>query len=79
VARLAAAFGRSEQAMATAVAGRTGGDPHDLYPLLLAGAAAAAMRSALHHWLATDFTAELPALVDQAWASLAAGLPVPPP
>ncbi|MEI4271225.1 TetR family transcriptional regulator [Klenkia sp. LSe6-5] len=77
LARLMAAFGHSEQAMAAVVAGRTGGDPHDLYPQLLAGAAAAALRSALHHWLTTDFAAELPALVDEAWTSLAAGLPVP--
>lgn len=77
-ARLAATFDRSELAMATAVAARTGGEPHDLYPLLLAAASAAAMRSALHRWLATDFTASLTALVDEAWASLAAGLPVPP-
>jgi len=78
LARLAATFGRSEQAMAAAIAERTGSHPHDLYPLLLAGVAAAAMRSALHRWLAGDFTASLPDLVDEAWDVLAAGLPAPP-
>ncbi len=77
LARLTAAFGRTERAMAAAVAGRTGEDPQDLYPLLLAAASAAAMRSSLHRWLATDFTAALPALVDEAWDALAAGLPAP--
>ena len=78
LARLAATFGRSERAMAAAIAERTGSHPHDLYPLLLAGVAAAAMRSALHRWLAGDFTASLPDLVDEAWDVLAAGLPAPP-
>ena len=78
LARLAATFGRAEQAMAAAIAERTGAHPHDLYPLLLAGVAAAAMRSALHRWLAGDFTASLPDLVDEAWDVLAAGLPAPP-
>jgi AcrR family transcriptional regulator len=78
LARLAATFGRAEQAMAAAIAERTGSHPHDLYPLLLAGVAAAAMRSALHRWLAGDFTASLPDLVDEAWDVLAAGLPAPP-
>src|SRR3954453_5261540 len=55
--RLAASFGRSERAMATAIAERTGRAVDDLYPLLLAGVAAAAMRAALHRWLAVDFTA----------------------
>jgi AcrR family transcriptional regulator len=77
LARLAAMFGRSEQAMAAAIAERIGSHPHDLYPLLLAGVAAAAMRSALHRWLAGDFTASLPDLVDEAWDVLAAGLPAP--
>jgi AcrR family transcriptional regulator len=76
--RLAASFGQSERAMATAIAERTGSAVDDLYPLLLAGVAAAAMRSALHRWLAGDFTASLPDLVDEAWDALAAGLPAPP-
>nr|WP_246323863.1 TetR family transcriptional regulator [Petropleomorpha daqingensis] len=78
LARLAASFGQAEQAMAAAIAERTGGTAHDLYPLLLAGVAAAAMRSALHRWLAGDFTASLPDLVDEAWDVLTRGLPAPP-
>ena len=76
--RLAASFGQSERAMAAAIAARTGTSVDDLYPQLLAGVSAAAMRSALHRWLTTDFTASLPALVDEAWTALAAGLPAPP-
>jgi hypothetical protein len=64
--------------MAAAIAERTGATRDDLYPQLLAGVGAAAMRSALHRWLATDFTASLADLVDQAWDALAAGLPAPP-
>src|SRR5205085_11910657 len=45
---LAASFGRSERAMATAIAQRTGFTADDLYPQLLAGVSAAATRSALH-------------------------------
>jgi AcrR family transcriptional regulator len=73
--RLAAAFGRSETALAEAVARRAGSDAHDLHPVLLAGVAGVAMRTALHRWLATDFAASLPDLVDEAWDALAAGLP----
>jgi AcrR family transcriptional regulator len=75
--RLVAAFGRSESAMAAAVAERAGTGADDVYPTLLAGVAGVAMRTALHRWLATDFTAALPDLVDEAWAALAAGLPAP--
>jgi AcrR family transcriptional regulator len=74
---LAASFGKSERAMAAAIATRTGTSDDDLYPQLLAGVSAAAMRSALHRWFAGDFTASLPALLDQAWDVLAAGLPAP--
>ena len=76
--RLAAAFGQSERAMATAIAQRTGTSVDaGIYPMLLAGVAAAATRSALHRWLATDFTASFPDLVDEAWDVLSAGLPAP--
>jgi AcrR family transcriptional regulator len=76
--RLAAAFGQSERAMATAIAQRTGTSVDaGVYPMLLAGVAAAATRSALHRWLATDFTASFPDLVDEAWDVLSAGLPAP--
>jgi hypothetical protein len=36
------------------------------------------MRTSLHRWFASDFTASLPGLVDEAWDSVAAGLPTPP-
>ena len=75
--RLAAAFGQSERAMAEAIARRVGSGTDDLYPMLLAGVSAAAMRSALHRWFATDFTTSLPDLVDEAWGAVAAGLPAP--
>jgi len=78
LARLAAAFGESEQALARAIAGRTGTRVgSDVYPTLLAAVAGVAVRAALHRWLATDFTASLPDLVDEAWDTLAAGLPAP--
>jgi AcrR family transcriptional regulator len=79
VGRLAAAFGESERVLATALAERTGTQADtDLYPMLLAGVGAAAMRSSLHRWFAADFTVSLPDLVDEAWAAVAAGLPTPP-
>jgi AcrR family transcriptional regulator len=77
LAHLAAAFGRGDRAMAAVLATRAGTGPQDLYPLLLAGVSGVAMRTALHRWLATDFTASLPDLVDEAWGVLAAGLPAP--
>ena len=49
----------------------------DAYPTLLAGVAGVAMRTALHRWLTSDFTAALPDLLDEAWDLLAAGLPAP--
>jgi AcrR family transcriptional regulator len=77
--RLAAGFGASERALAAAIAERTGTRlDADVYPMLLAAAGAAAMRTAMHLWLATGFTASFPGLVDQAWDVLVAGLPAPP-
>ncbi len=76
--RLAAAFGEGERALAEAVATRSGTRAGaDAYPTLLAGVAGVAMRTALHRWLASDFTAALPALLDEAWDLVAAGLPAP--
>jgi hypothetical protein len=49
----------------------------DAYPTLLAGVSGVAMRTALHRWLKSDFTAALPALLDEAWDLLVAGLPAP--
>jgi AcrR family transcriptional regulator len=76
LARLAAAFGEGERVLAAAVAERTGTRAGvDAYPTLLAGVAGVAMRTALHRWLASDFTAALSDLLDEAWDLLAAGLP----
>ncbi|SSC21934.1 transcriptional regulator, TetR family, partial [Klenkia terrae] len=77
LAHLAAAFGRGDHEVAAVLAARSGTGPQDLYPLLLAGVSGVAMRTALHRWLATDFTASLPDLMDEAWGVLAAGLPAP--
>ncbi len=79
VARLIAGFGESERALAEAIAERTGTRAGvDVYPTLLAGVAGVALRTSLHRWLASDFTASLPDLLDEAWDALAAGLPAPP-
>jgi AcrR family transcriptional regulator len=79
VGRLAGVFGESERALAEAIAERTRTRVGvGVYPTLLAGVAGVAVRTALHRWLATDFTASLPDLVDEAWDALAAGLPAPP-
>ena len=79
LARLAAVFGEGERVLAEAVAERTGTRAGaDAYPTLLAGVAGVAMRTALHRWFASDFTAALPDLVDEAWDLLTAGLPAPP-
>jgi AcrR family transcriptional regulator len=75
VAKLAAAFGESDRVLATAIAARTGtAVDDDVLPMLLAGVAAAAMRTSLHRWFASGFTASLPDLVDEAWDAVAAGL-----
>jgi hypothetical protein len=78
LARLAAVFGQADRALAEAIAQRTSTRVGvHAYPTLLAGTAGVVTRTALHRWLATDFTAALPDLVDEAWDLLAAGLPAP--
>jgi AcrR family transcriptional regulator len=78
IGRLAAVFGESERVLAEAIAERSGTRVGlDVYPTLLAGVAGVAMRTSLHRWYATDFTASLPDLVDEAWDAIAAGLPAP--
>jgi AcrR family transcriptional regulator len=78
LARLHAVFASAERALAEAIAARTGTTVGpDVYPTLLAAVSGAALRCGLHAWLASDFTASLPALVDEAWDVLAAGLPAP--
>jgi AcrR family transcriptional regulator len=79
LAHLAAAFGEAEKTLAGAIAERTGTQAGvDVHPTLLAGVAGVALRTSLHRWLASDFTASLPDLLDEAWDALAAGLPAPP-
>jgi AcrR family transcriptional regulator len=76
LATLSAAFGEFDRALAAAIAERTGTRvDEDVLPMLLAGVAGAAMRTSLHRWLASGFTASLPDLVDEAWDALATGLP----
>ena len=78
LARLAAVFGEGERVLAEAIAQRTGTRAGaDAFPTLLAGVSGVAMRTALHRWFASDFTAALPDLVDQAWDLMTAGLPAP--
>jgi AcrR family transcriptional regulator len=78
LARLAAAFGEGERALAEAIAARSGTRAGaDAFPTLLAGVAGVAMRTALHRWFSSEFTATLPDLLDEAWDLLAAGLPAP--
>jgi AcrR family transcriptional regulator len=76
--RLAASFGEAERVLADAIATRSGTRVGiDAYPTLLAAASAAAIRTSLHRWLSSDFTAVLPELVDEAWDLFTAGLPAP--
>src|SRR5215213_1057400 len=78
LARLAAAFGEGEKALAEAIATRSGTRVGaDAYPTLLAGVAGVAMRTALHRWFARHHTAALPDLLDEAWSLLTSGLPAP--
>ena len=76
--RLVGSFSVVERILAQAVAERTGTDvDRDPYPMLLAAVATSALRTALHLWRTSDFQADLPDLVDDAFASVAAGLPAP--
>lgn len=64
-----------EDAVAESLTRRMGGQPDsDIRPRLLAASALAAMRSSLHHWLATRHETPLPDLVDACFSQLAAGL-----
>jgi TetR/AcrR family transcriptional regulator, regulator of mycofactocin system len=62
------------------VADRTGMDPrHDMYPHLLAGAAAASWDTSLTLWAESHGKLALRDLRNEAFAALSAGLPQPPP
>ncbi|TWV58019.1 TetR family transcriptional regulator [Streptomyces misionensis] len=68
----------AQQALAGAVARRTGTDAeHDLYPKLVAAAVAAGTAVAVEHSLRAEETAPLGAVLAQVFAQLSAGLPVP--
>ncbi|MFG2001893.1 TetR family transcriptional regulator [Spirillospora sp. NPDC048911] len=71
-------IGEMQREIAEIVAARTGTDPdRDLYPHLLAGAAGTAMRAAVDLWADGMTGADLPDLIDEAFAQLRAGLPPP--
>ncbi|MDL4813007.1 acyl-CoA-like ligand-binding transcription factor [Actinomadura opuntiae] len=71
-------LGEMQRQIAEVVAARTGTDAgRDLYPHLLAGAAGVAMRTAVDLWVDGRTGAELPELIDSAFAQLRAGLPGP--
>ena len=75
---LVASFTAREGRLAEAVADRTGTDAgRDLYPPLLAAATVCALRVSLQRWREGGFDRSLPALVDEAFTALAAGLPAP--
>ena len=75
VGRLVTHFGEADRALAAAVAERTGTDTDsDTLPTLLALTSGAVLRTAMHRWLTSGFTASLPRLVDEAWDVLARGL-----
>lgn len=69
---------RVEEAVARAVAARTGQPEDGLYPRLVAGAGMVVLRSALRGWDPDTGADGLSALLDEAFTSLAAGLPAPP-
>ncbi|MEU1204224.1 TetR family transcriptional regulator [Nocardia sp. NPDC005825] len=68
-----------EDDLIAAIAERTGTDPdRDMYPRLVAGAAATAQQAAFEIYVRADPPVLLPPLLRQAMAALAAGLPEPP-
>ena len=78
IQRLMSMFGESERLLAEAIAQRTGTRAGvDVYPTLLASIQGCVLRTALHRWLASGFSASLVDLVDEAWDAVAAGLPAP--
>jgi AcrR family transcriptional regulator len=71
-------LGEMQRQIAEVIAMRTGTHAgRDLYPHLLAGAAGVAMRTAVDLWVDGGSGADLPELIDSAFAQLRAGLPGP--
>lgn len=68
---------QTERHLAEAIAERTGSDPDDTYPALVAAVASAAMRTALQHCAATGFTRPLADVVTEIYDALMDGLPAP--
>ncbi|MET9859376.1 TetR/AcrR family transcriptional regulator [Streptomyces smyrnaeus] len=65
------------EALAEAVAERTGLSPDALYPRLLGGVGLTVLRSSIRAWDPESPTEELLDMLDSCFASLAAGLPQP--
>jgi len=72
---------QAEGPLAKVIAQRTGGDPQDLYPHVLAAAVLAAVRTATSQWTASERAVSLPDLVRQAVQQVAgpgpSGTPAP--
>jgi len=68
---------QTERHLAEAIAERTGSDPDDTYPALVAAVASAAMRTALQHCAATGFTRPVADVVTEIYDALMDGLPAP--
>jgi AcrR family transcriptional regulator len=68
---------QAEQACAAAIAERTGTQPTDLYPRLVAAAIGAANQAATEQWLRADPPVPLAPLLRDALRQIAAGLPDP--
>ena len=77
--RLVAAGVETERTMTELVADRVGVPPDHHFPALLAAVAGAAFRSVMLRWAAGDGARSLSDLVDDAFETLAAGLPDPHP
>jgi AcrR family transcriptional regulator len=79
-ARYAARLADMEQDMVEVIAGRLGLDPdRHTYPATVVSASMAATRVAMSIWQTHDDPTELVHLIDEVFATLAAGLPAPPP
>ncbi|MEV6814427.1 TetR family transcriptional regulator [Micromonospora sp. NPDC051296] len=77
LARLVSGNAATEQALVEAVAARTGLPPDDAYPTLVVAVAGAALRTAMLRWACSGGARSLAALLDEAFAAVAAGLPDP--
>jgi AcrR family transcriptional regulator len=66
---------QAEGPLAKAIAERTGADPQDLYPHVLAAAVTAAVRVATGHWMARGAAGSLPDVIRQAIRQVAGNPP----